>query len=311
VLKAAGVLGPRVFTGEAGLSTDTLTGVAPPGRPRPIPPIVVFAALDTASSGADGESHLHQVRSALASLDRKGIPVLVWSGRTRAEVERMRARLGARGPFVTEHGGALFVPADYFPFPVPFTRSLAGYDAIEFGLPYDHVVALLHRVASTVQVEIAALSDMTIEEAARALEAPLLEARLAKLREYGELFRLVDRQPASGARLFRALRAAGLTCWHAGTFDHVSGLSSRLRALETAQKLLQHGRERVLTIGIGSQVEDLPVLKAADRCLIVRHRDPSVTARLSAQAPLADIVHTPGPAGWTEAIARVDAGVGA
>lgn len=266
--------------------------------------VIVFAALD-GHFLSGGDAHVAELRAAAAALERAGVPVIAWSGGTRAEIEVLREQMDIRAPFVTEGGAALFVPAGYFQFPLPATRTVPGYEVIEFGVPYERLVATLRRVATALQVDVVMLADMAIEEVAEDFRLPLLDARLVKLREYGELFRVVDDRRASRARLFRALRAAGLTCREGDRYDLLMGVGSSTVALQTAQRLLQRARGHIVTIGIGSRPADLPVLEQADVRIVIRHEDPSVTAHVLNQIPGAHVIEQVGVGGWVEVITRV------
>jgi mannosyl-3-phosphoglycerate phosphatase family protein len=272
-------------------------GVASPG-------MVVCAALD-GECLADDRAPAREFRAAVAALERTGVPVITWSTHTRAEIEMARQEMGIHAPFISENGAALFVPAGYFPFVVEATRRVPGYDVVEFGMPYEQLAATLRRVARAMRIDLVTLADMTIEEVATDFGLELLAARLAKLREYGELFRVIDEGPASRGRLFRALRAAGLTCSHGDRYDLVRGLSDRAGALQVAHRLMRRARGRVVRIGIGSRAEDLPVLAQADIRILIRQADPSITAHLVARMPAMHVIDEPGIGGWLEAITRV------
>lgn len=265
---------------------------------------MVFAALDGHRLGSDGTPD-PEFRAAIASLERSGVPLVVWSGHTRAEIEMVRQQMEIRAPFVSENGGALFVPTGYFPFAVEATRRVPGYDVIEFGARYDELVTMLRQAARAVQADILTLADMTLTEVAADLRLPLLEARLATLREYSELFRLLDDRPASRGRLFRMLHASGLTCSHGSHYDLLTGVSDRTIALQTAHRLLRRACGRVVRIGIGSRAEDLPVLAQADIRILIKDEDPSITARMLAQMPVAHLIEQTGLGGWLEALTRV------
>jgi predicted mannosyl-3-phosphoglycerate phosphatase (HAD superfamily) len=154
-------------------------------------------------------------------------------------------------------------------------------------------------------VEIIALADMTIDEVARDFGLPLAGARLATLREYSELFRVVDDRPASRGRLFRGLHAAGMTCTHGERYELATGVNDRTAALQTVHRLFQRARGRVVRIGIGSHAGDLPVLAQADVRIVVRNGQSSITAPMIAHMPSVWVIEERGTEGWLQAIIRV------
>src|SRR5438552_1168427 len=103
-------------------------------------PVVVF------SDGLlfDDPSSLRHASGAIAALARERIPLVLCSGKTRAEIEVLHQTLGIRHPFISETGAALFVPGGYFDFAIPDARDVAGYQLVEFGKPHAEVVQILH-----------------------------------------------------------------------------------------------------------------------------------------------------------------------
>jgi mannosyl-3-phosphoglycerate phosphatase family protein len=181
---------------------------------------VVFSHLDSVLH----DPHLPRFGRAatiLREIAADGSALVLCSGKTRAELEFVQQKLDIVQPFISENGGAVYVPADYFAFEVPNGRSVAGYHAIEFGRPYADVAQLLHRAAERLRIPIVGFSDMSIEAVAQECRMPLLQARLAKLREYDEPFRMVNATPAARARLFKALEGFNLRCDSGAVFDRV------------------------------------------------------------------------------------------
>jgi mannosyl-3-phosphoglycerate phosphatase len=147
--------------------------------------------------------------------------LVLCSGKTRAELEFVQQKLDLVHPFISENGGAVYVPAHYFGFDVPNGRSVAGYQVVEFGRPYADVVQALRRAADRLRMPLVGFSDMSIEDVAHECHMPLLQARLAKLREYDEPFRLVDAAPGARSRLFKALDGVHLRGVAGTQFDRV------------------------------------------------------------------------------------------
>ncbi len=182
------------------------------------PGLVVFSDVDAALT----EPAHPAVRDAVDLLSRKGVALVLCSSRTRAELEQILHPLSNPHPFVCEYGEAAFVPRGYFPLEISNARDVAGYEAIEFGRSYQTVVETLERAALRTGVPVRGFHDMSVEEVAYECRLPLLTARLAKLRDYGEFFRVLNPQGASG-RLFSALEAARLHCIPGARYHFVGG----------------------------------------------------------------------------------------
>jgi mannosyl-3-phosphoglycerate phosphatase len=182
------------------------------------PQLVLFSHVDSVLS----EPASTPVVNAVSLLARLRVPLVLCSGRTRAEIEHATLALGTRHPFICEGGNALFIPRGYFPFEIDNSREVAGYDVVEFGRRYRDVADTLHRTAERAGVLVRGFDDMSVEEVAAECGLPMLVARLAKLRDYGEMFRLLDAAPDDLDRLCAALEAARLTCIRGERYHHVS-----------------------------------------------------------------------------------------
>ena len=78
---------------------------------------VIFTDLD--GTLLDRETYTWEAaRPALDRVKRQGIPWVLVTSKTRGEVEFWRRCLGNEHPFIVENGGAVFVPAGYFPFAI-------------------------------------------------------------------------------------------------------------------------------------------------------------------------------------------------
>jgi mannosyl-3-phosphoglycerate phosphatase len=153
--------------------------------------MVVFMALD-GMPGDRNSPEFAAATEALKLLARCGIPLVLCSSRTRAEIARIQQDLGIVQPFVSENGAALFVPEGYFAFAPQGAQRRQGFEVVEFGRPYSEAVAALRATAASLGVQVIGFSDMSIADVARECGLSLSQARLAKLREYAEPFRIPD-----------------------------------------------------------------------------------------------------------------------
>jgi mannosyl-3-phosphoglycerate phosphatase len=222
---------------------------------------------------------------ALARCELENVYVVLCSTRTRGHLELTRLAWGVRGPFACEHGAAVFVPYRYFPLTVPRTRKVAGYEAVEFGKPYGEVVATLHRVAERLGTDVIGFHDMSIEDVAAACGLPLLEARLAKLREYTEPFRIVGVESGATNRLVKALRAAGLNCQTLGRY-HCVGTKHRDMGARFLCDLYRRSFGDVLVVACCDAAGGMPLWRYADiPLLLLPDANRAAAERLSATMP--------------------------
>ena len=118
---------------------QTLTHTAPPPftdvEPRTLEvPLVIFSAVDGAWNAPTA-----------SWLTAQGVPVVLVSRKTAAEILAAQEALGCRHPFVSDGGAALYVPAGYFPELTRIGAYRDGWNIVEFKAPHDtgHAVRLL------------------------------------------------------------------------------------------------------------------------------------------------------------------------
>ena len=232
---------------------------------KSVTPVVAFVDID----GAPADTSERQLRLAglLESLAGERLTLVFYSHRTRAEMETFRQALGVFHPFICESGAAAFVPGRYFGTDLENARDVAGYQAIEFGAAYGEMAGAVHRIADRLGLGVVGFSDMSVAQVARECGTSLLEARLAKLREYSEPFRLLLANPVAERRMVKAIAAAGLTCIVRGPFHHVGSVSGPGAAVAVLCTLYKVAFGSVVTAGIGDGPFGVDVARRVDVAL--------------------------------------------
>lgn len=235
---------------------------------------------------------------ALARVRELGIPVILCSSKTRAEIEVCRHRLNNDHPFIVENGGGIFIPEGYFSDP-PEAERLDGYSLISLGTPYSKVLNSFAELRRRLPVKVRGFSDMSADEVAKLTGLSPAEARLAKQRDFDEPF--VFEEPPS-ERFLRAIESLGLR-WTQGRIFHIMGDHDKGRAVSILISLYRREYGEVVSIGLGDGLNDLPMLTVVDRAVLVRHPDGSYDERIA----MPDLIRTQavGPAGWNEAVLQL------
>ncbi len=270
-------------------------------------PVVVFSSFDEVLDDSD-RSPSDAVAGVLRHLTDEEIPLVFHSSKTRAQLESIYQTIGLRHPFIAENGGAVFIPRDYFGLEIPNARHVSGFSALECGRPYAHVVEALHYVAQRLGIKIVGFSDMSIEEVAIDCGLSLLQARLAKLREYDEPFRIPAAPAGARQQLVRALRAANFGCSTHGRYQHVGAAVEPAMAVNLLCVLFRRTGGLPLTIGIGDNMNDAGWLHRMDIPLIVSGANASNNHRLLREVPKAKLTAANGVRGWADSlVATLDA----
>ncbi|MBS4097086.1 MAG: HAD-IIB family hydrolase [Sulfuricella sp.] len=272
--------------------------------PGPAHNILVFSDLDGtlldpvaySSTGAE---------PALALLRARGIPLLLCSSKTRAEMVAVRRRLGNEHPFIAENGGGIFIPPGYFAVPPDNAQDLAGYRVVILGTPHAEVRRRFVALRERLGVAVRGFTDMTVEEVAALTGLDVALAALARQRDFDEPF-VFEGAPDPG--FLRAIEESGLT-WTQGRLFHILGRHDKGRAVRLLRGLFERERGPSLAIGLGDALNDLPLLEAVDQAVLVRHADGSCDARLAVPGLLTSV--RPGPPGWGETLLQLLTGSGA
>jgi mannosyl-3-phosphoglycerate phosphatase len=261
---------------------------------------VVFGDPDTFR--AEGDTGWSQTRGAVRALEDHGVAVVLWGNETRSQMETIQRDLNLSHPFISETGAGLFIPHSYFGDELAGGRYTPHYRVIDFGKPYHQVAEALREAARKVGTDLIAFSDMSIQDVAQTCALSLSQARLAKLREYDEPFRMIDSEPAVYSRLCSALRRHGVRSFTHETFHHATGGAHRTQSLRLLTSLYRQASDGpVLTIGLAKARSETGVLECVDIPIVVEG-NPAEAARLVGKVPTARFTTPVGPQGWCEAI---------
>jgi mannosyl-3-phosphoglycerate phosphatase len=144
--------------------------------------VVVFSDLD--GTLLDHETYsFDAARPALDHIDCAGIPLVLCTSKTRAEIEPIRASLHNRHPFISENGGAVFIPVGYFSFDIDGALACGEYLTIEIGDPYADLTSALARASHSSGVPVRGFSAMTVAEVVSETGLPAESAQRARERD--------------------------------------------------------------------------------------------------------------------------------
>jgi mannosyl-3-phosphoglycerate phosphatase len=269
-----------------------------------MPNLIVFTDLD--GSLLDGTTYSYKAATpALTALREQGIPLVLVSSKTRAEMEPLRQRLDHCDPFIVENGGAVFIPPGLFDFPLERMRTRSPYQVIELGLPYHMLREVLKQIEDAVETPLQGFGDLSVESIMQMTGLPHADAILAKQREYDEPFLLQGPQ-ALIEEVCRQIVTRGLRWTKGGRLFHLMGENDKGEAASVLircyhrQQSMRGQAERIETVGIGDSINDASLLAMVDYPILVQKPDGSYDSdiHLSGMIRAAGI----GPVGWNEAV---------
>jgi len=238
---------------------------------------------------------------ALHMITEKNIPLIICSSKTRAEIEYYRKKLENTHPFVSENGGGIFIPLDYFRpalaylgFSIEKTRY---YLLIRLGADYNDLRKTIKELQSEGHA-IKGFGDMTVEEVTDVTGLTVDEAEMAKQRNFDEPF-IFDGNETEIQRLFDAIKEKGFNHTQ-GRFFHILGNSDKGKAVSILIELYRKQFGPITTIAIGDNPNDTPMLKLVDYPIIVQKPDGTYDHRID----IPNLVKAGdfGPRGWNKAV---------
>jgi mannosyl-3-phosphoglycerate phosphatase len=264
--------------------------------------IIIYTDLD----GTLLDHHSYSFRKALpalAEIKRRNIPLILCSSKTRGEMEEYQRKLRIKYPFISENGGAVFIPKGYFGKPKNDLKVKGKYLILELGLPYRKLRKSLLEVSRQFAVRVVGFGDLKTKQIASMFGLPYKEARWAKQRDYDEPFYFLDGiEPRKIRAIQREFKRRGLNLTKGGRFFHLMGQNDKGKAVGLLTKMYRRDWETdFLTVGLGDSLNDLPMLKAVDVPVLVRQKhstyDKEVLQRLKVRK-----ARGIGPAGWNQAV---------
>jgi mannosyl-3-phosphoglycerate phosphatase len=264
------------------------------------PKLVIFTDLD--ETLLDRESYSFEpARTALHLIKEKGIPLVLSSSKTRAEIEIYRGKMENGHPFIVENGGAVFIPRDYFSFQFPYNRKRDGYLVIELGIFYLKIIEIFDSIKKETGIPMKGFSDLTEKEIASLCGLDLEEAKLAKRREYDEPFIIEEGGEKEIGIVKRKIEVKGLTYTRGGRFHHILGKNDKGKAIEILKELYEDEFFSIRTVGIGDSLNDLSMLRAVDHPVFFNKGEGAAPEKLL-QIEKLTVIEGTGPTFWNEAI---------
>jgi len=265
---------------------------------------LVFTDLD--GSLLDHQSYSWADASrALGVLRRQQIPLIFCTSKTRTEVKALRRSIGNPHPFVVENGGAIVIPAGYFPEIATLGNRAKAYTLI-LGRPYEELVRELRRIAHETGVTIRGFHQMTDDEVARETGLTPREAHMARQRETGEPFQFETGSPAAIRSFTRRAQERGYSVQRGGRYWHFSGSCDKGLAMSVLIGFYRMAwQTRIFTIALGDSANDLPMLRLVDRPILIPRLDGSFAKEVTEAVPHVSRAAKPGPQGWSTALLRV------
>jgi mannosyl-3-phosphoglycerate phosphatase family protein len=247
-------------------------------------------------------------QAGIDELERRSVPWVIFSGLTRAQLDPIRRKLGHTGPFVSEHGGGLFVPQGYFPVRIEGQERSGNFQLLPLAKPYVETAAALEELAEEVGVTVVGVSQMSLRETERNTGLPQREAEQFRLRDFEEPFFFAGASEAEIARFVALAKARGFYATPGATFWNFSSVTDSGEAARRLAKLFRASapkRRQSQIVAIGAGPEDFAMLSAADRGISLPSENAAEDSAIAAPARRFERAKYSGPEGWADAVLGV------
>lgn len=262
--------------------------------------LLVFTDLDGTLLDAETYS-FEPALPAINLLKEKNIPLIICSSKTKKEIEHYRKNLDNHDPFISENGGGIFIPKNYFGIVIEDLRlkieETADYYVIRLGARYPDLREAVRELQNE-GFNIKGFGDMTAQELADIANMNIEEAIMAKERDFDEPF-IFKGDALELKRLLESINAKGFN-YTQGRFFHILGNSDKGKAVSILIDLYRRKFKDIITVAIGDSPNDIPMLETVDYPVIVKKPDGCYDRQID--VPGLILAKGIGPEGWNRVV---------
>lgn len=220
-------------------------------------------------------------------LREHGVPLVLASSKTLAEMRRLAAEMELSHPLIVENGAAVAWPED------------GDYRVEAIGRARSEIVSYIHGLRAGRGWRFIGFDDWSASDLAEDSGLDLERAALALNRHGTEPLLWHDSESAH-EEFLDALAAEGLRAVRGGRYIHVMGQFDKADGMRrVAAALVGNGDDPLKVLALGDSPNDEAMLSAADVAVRIRS---SKSAEMQIEAPVLLQPDPPGPYGWAEAL---------
>lgn len=264
--------------------------------------ILIFTDLD----GSLLDHHTYSfapASEALARVKELGIPLILCSSKTKEEMVLCLKRLGILFPFIAENGGGIYFPREFGGLRLENAAEEQGFLVLEPGVKRPLLIDAVREVGKKTGVRIRSFIEMSVEEVMVLTSLPEAEARLAMGRRFTEPFLIHKKDTERSQEMIDELVRRGFQVVKGGRFFHLMGKSGKGDAVRRVIDIFAGSfGKAVESLGLGDSENDLSMLMAVDRPVLIRKPDGSWIKGPGTEGFFR--TEGIGPSGWNEAVLK-------
>ena len=230
----------------------------------------------------------------LEFIRNNNIPLIFTTSKTAVEVEELCKKTNFFHPFISENGGLLAIPENYF----SKQETLHKYNKNVVGKPRKEITLILKNLSSSYKFK--SFNDMSIEELVNHTGLKPSQAHHANQRDSTEPLLWLD-DPKKLISFTTQLEQKDLRLVSGGRFHHVMGIHDKATTMTTLLKKFEdNGYRKIISIALGDSPNDLQMLQNAEYGIVIPNpHAPNMC--VDNHANLRKAEH-PGPQGWNDSL---------
>lgn len=262
---------------------------------------LIFTDLD--GTLLDDGYRFDAASEALAGIRARGIPLILTSSKTLAEMRLLRRAMDLIHPIIFENGAGVALPEGYFRNDPGITSS-TPLQVEHFGPTYSEIRSTLERLRSRHRFPFRGFGDMTAKEVAALTGLDELAAQRARQRQGSEPG-VWEGSEAIRRDFIAELTRAGLRAVSGGRFLHIMPKIDKAEAMRelVGRFTAAHPDIRYRVIAAGDSPNDADMLQLADVAVVIRRPDASWMPLKRREGVIKS--PEPGPAGWQHCIQKL------
>ncbi len=261
--------------------------------------VIVFTDLDGTLLD-HGTYSYSKAENALRALREKGIHLILCSSKSRDEIKIYRDKLSNNEPFISENGGAIYIPEKYG-LKCKFNRTDNGFLVVEIGPEYKVLKSAFDEIKRKTGINMKSITEFTADEIVALTGLSKEEACLAQKKEYSLPF-IIDGSEEDIKNIKDEIRLSGLNYTEGARFAYLMGGNDKGKAVNILIDIYRENYPgtKILTVGLGDSLNDLPMLEAVDKKFLVKKEFGDYEERIKVD----DLTYADGigPVGWNKAI---------
>jgi mannosyl-3-phosphoglycerate phosphatase len=252
--------------------------------------LIVFSDLDGTLLDHDSYT-FEEAKPALEGLKERGVPLILASSKTAAEIIPLRAELGFAGcEAIVENGAGILE---------------RGVSEVTGSTRHAEILAILDNLPTVARARFSGFSQWSSNEVAARTGLDPDAARAARIRQFSE----VGTWSGTAGELaeFRSrLSAEGLSVQQGGRFVSISFGADKAARMETIADRYRQSGKSLFIVALGDAPNDIAMLEAADLGIIIPNPAHDGIAALNGEATGKILrADAPAPLGWNRSVLQL------